>query len=173
MWYFMFTLATLVVGAVVHTLVDRAPQRRTSHRVIEIWLLWWVAGGGVWSIIGGLSHIGPTSDEIAKSIGYAQSMFQWEVGWADIAVGVLGVASIWKRDSWLTAAVVALAILYWGDAAGHLMEWIAHDNTAPSNVGAIPSDILQPLVALALLTAYRRTAGSHTPTTRPAETSGA
>jgi uncharacterized protein DUF6790 len=173
MWYFMFTLATLVVGAVVHTFADRSPQRRTPHRVIELWLLWWVAGGGVWSIIGGLGHIGPTSDQIAESIGYAQSMFQWEVGWADIAVGVLGVVASWKRDSWLTAAVVALAILYWGDAAGHLMEWIAHDNTAPSNVGAIPSDILQPLVALALLTAYRRTQPTDAPAARTPAPSGA
>ncbi len=172
MWYFMFALATMVVGAVVHTFVDRSPQRRTRHRVIEIWLLWWVAGGGVWSIIGGLSHIGPTSNQIAESIGYAQSFFQWEVGWADIAVGVLGVVSIWKRDSWLTAAVVALAILYWGDAAGHLMQWIAHDNTAPSNVGAIPSDILQPLVALILLVGYRRTQVTRAADTRTAEPSG-
>ncbi|MGH8882800.1 MAG: DUF6790 family protein, partial [Stackebrandtia sp.] len=62
---------------------------------------------------------------------------------------------VWKRDSWLTAAVVAIAILYWGDAVGHLMEWVAHGNTAPSNIGAIPSDILQPLVAVILLIAYR------------------
>ena len=33
----------------------------------------------------------PTSDQVAASIGYTQSMFQWEIGWADIALGVLGV----------------------------------------------------------------------------------
>ena len=35
------------------------------------------------------------------------------------------------------------------------MEYVADDNTAPSNVWAIPSDILQPLIAIALLIAYR------------------
>jgi hypothetical protein len=155
MWFFTFTLATLVVGALIHTFTDRSTLRRTRRRVVELWLLWFVVGGGFWAIIGGLSHIGPTSDQIATSIGYRQSMFQWEVGWADIAVGVLGVVSIWKRDSWLTASVVAIAILYWGDAIGHVMEWVAHDNTAPANIGAIPSDILQPLVAVVLLIVYR------------------
>jgi quinol-cytochrome oxidoreductase complex cytochrome b subunit len=155
MWFFTFTLATLVVGALLHTFLDRSASRRTRWRVVELWLLWFVVGGGVWAIIGGLSHIGPYSGQIAASIGYRQSMFQWEVGWADIAVGVLGVMCVWKRDSWLTAAVVAIAILYWGDAVGHLMEWVAHGNTAPSNIGAVPSDILQPLVAVILLIAYR------------------
>ncbi|MEQ7126737.1 DUF6790 family protein [Actinopolymorpha sp. B11F2] len=155
MWFFTLTLATLVVGALLHTLLDRDPARRTRRRMVELWLLWFVVGGGVWAIVGGISHIGPTSDQIATSIGYRQSMFQWEVGWADITVGVLGLMCIWKRDSWLTAAVVAVAILYWGDAIGHIMEWVAHDNTAPSNIGAIPSDILQPLVAVILLIAYR------------------
>lgn len=163
MGFFAFTLLTLVVGALLHTFLDRHGDRRTRRRVIELWLLWFVVGGGVWAIIGGLSHIGPTSTQIADSIGYRQSFFQWEVGWADIAVGVLGVGCVWKRDGWLTAAVVALAILYWGDTIGHIMQWSVHDNTAPSNVGAIPSDILQPLVAVILLIAYRRTSAATPP----------
>jgi hypothetical protein len=169
MGFFAFTLLTLVVGALIHTYRDQHPDRLTRQRMIEIWLLWFVVGGGVWAIFGGLTHIGPWSAQIADSIGYRQSFFQWEVGWADIAVGVLGVVCIWKRDSWMTAAVVALAILYWGDAIGHVMQWVAHANTASSNVGAIPSDILQPLVAIALLVAYRRTRPRTGTRSQPAE----
>jgi hypothetical protein len=47
-------------------------------------------------------------------------------------------------------------VQYGGDAIGHIMEYVAHDNTAPSNVWAIPSDILQPIVAIVLLVIYRR-----------------
>jgi hypothetical protein len=36
------------------------------------------------------------------------------------------------------------------------MQWTVHDNTAPNNVWAIPSDILGPLLAVMLLVAYRR-----------------
>ncbi len=56
----------------------------------------------------------------------------------------------------MTAAVVTLVIMYWGDAIGHVMELVAHDNQAPSNVWAIPSDVLQPLLAAILLVLYRR-----------------
>ena len=45
---------------------------------------------------------------------------------------------------------------YWGDAIGHIMQYTVHDNTAPDNVWAIPSDIIGPLLAVVLLIAYRR-----------------
>lgn len=156
--FFLAPLVVLVIGCGIHVLLDRKPNRRTGHRVVELALLWVMVWLGAWAVMGGLLHIGPTSGEIAEGIGYTQSMFQWEVGWADIAVGVLGVGCAWKvrRDGWLTAAVVVLAICFWGDAIGHVMQYSAHDNMAPSNVWAIPSDILQPLLAIILLIAYRR-----------------
>ncbi|MFG3441951.1 DUF6790 family protein [Nonomuraea sp. NPDC047897] len=159
MGFFVVTFLGLVAGALVHPLVDRAPTRRTRRRVVELALLWFVAGGGVLGIIGGLSHIGPYAPEVADSIGFAHSPFQWEVGWADIAVGLIGLLSIWNRGSFMTAAVIAMAVLYWGDAVGHVMQWVAHGNTAPNNVWTIPTDILQPLVAVVLLVAYRRSPG--------------
>ncbi|MGW7477021.1 DUF6790 family protein [Nonomuraea muscovyensis] len=158
MGFFVVTFLVLVAGALLHPLVDRAPERRTRRRVVELALLWFVAGGGVLSIIGGLSHIGPYAPEVADSIGFAHSPFQWEVGWADIAVGLIGFLSIWNRGSFMTAAVIATAVLYWGDAIGHVMQWVAHGNTAPNNVWTIPTDVLQPLVAVVLLVAYRRSA---------------
>jgi hypothetical protein len=53
--------------------------------------------------------------------------------------------------------VVALAISFGGDAVGHLMQLVVHDNRAPANVWSLPSDVLQPLLAIGLLVAYRRT----------------
>lgn len=158
MVYFTAIWLTMIIGWLIHVFVDRHPDRRTSHRVIELALLWVLVGGGAWNILGGLGHIGPQSDAVARGIGYTQSMFQWEVGWGDIAVGVLGIACAWRRlrGTWLTAAVVALAISFWGDAIGHIMQLVAHDNHAPNNVWAIPSDILLPLLAIILLVYYRR-----------------
>lgn len=154
--FFAVGWVILIVGGTIHVFADRKPNRRTARRVVEIYLIWLMAGGGVWAIIGGLGHISGNSDELAETIGYAPSMFQWEVGWGDIAVGVLGFVCIWKRNGWLTAAVVALALSYGGDAIGHIMQWTVHDNTAPDNVWAIPSDVAQPLIAIVLLVVYRR-----------------
>lgn len=150
--FFFLPFVVALVGAAIHV------KRTDAHggRALELFLVWWIVANGVMAILGGISHIGPTSDEVAEGIGYVQSMFQWEVGWGDITVGVLLVGVARWRDGWLTAAVVAWAISYWGDAIGHVMEWVSHDNTAPSNTWALPSDILGPLVAVALLIAFRR-----------------
>lgn len=157
--FFLAMWLLLIVGWLVHALVDRHPDRRARPRLAELALLWLLVGGGAWAVLGGLGHVGPNSDGVAEQIGYAPSMFQWEVGWGDIATGVLGLGCAWRRlrGSWMTAAVVALAISYGGDAVGHLMQLVAHDNRAPANVWALPSDLLQPLLATALLVAYRRT----------------
>ena len=39
------------------------------------------------------------------------------------------------------------------------MQWVAHDNTDPDNVWAIPADIIAPVVSITLLIAYRRLGG--------------
>jgi hypothetical protein len=158
MVFFITPWVITFVGFAIHALLDRSPNRRTAHRIIELLLLWLLVFGGVWALLAALGHLGPNSAEIAAGIGYAPSMFQWEVGWADVAVGVLGVGCIWMRQQWLTAAVVVLSICYLGDAIGHIMQYTVHDNTAPNNVWAIPSDILGPVLAIVLLVAYRRTA---------------
>lgn len=156
MAFFLTPWVITFLGWAIHVRVDRSQYARTSRRVVELLLLWVLVFGGIWSLIGALAHLGPNSAEIAEGIGYAPSMFQWEVGWADVAIGVLGIGCAWRRDGWLTAAVVVLSICYLGDAIGHIMQWTVHDNTATSNVWAIPSDILGPVLAIALLVAYRR-----------------
>ncbi len=102
-------------------------------------------------------------DTLAPQIGYTQSMFQWEIGWADIGIGVLLVACIWERRSWMTAAVVMFVISYVGDAIGHVMQYTEHDNRAPANVWPMWFDFIQPLIALLLLLAYRRLTQADSP----------
>jgi len=156
--FFIIPYVVVLIGWLIHVFVDRVPNRRTGHRVIELLLLWLLVFFGAWAIFGGITHISGMSGELAEQIGYTQSMFQWEVGWADIAFGVLGVGCAFPRlrDNWMTAAVVVLLVGYGGDAIGHIMEYVAHDNTAPDNIWAIPSDLIQPILAAVLLVIYRR-----------------
>lgn len=154
--YFALTTAVPIVGALVHVFVDSKANRRTAPRVIELFLVWIVAGTGAVAILGGIGHIGPNSTDLAEDIGFEQSFFQWEVGWGDIALGVVGFLCIWKRDSFMTAAVIVLVVQYGGDAIGHVMQLVEHDNTEPGNVLAIPTDIVFPLAAAILLFVYRR-----------------
>ncbi len=160
MVYFLSSWVISIMGFLIHLFADRHVDRRTKHRVIELAMLWLLVVTGVFGLLGAYGHVSGMSEELAEQIGYAPSMFQWEVGWGDFALCVLLIALVQRkfRGKWLTAAVVVLTIQYGGDAAGHIMQYVAHDNTAPSNVWAIPSDILQPLIAIALLVAYRKTA---------------
>lgn len=168
MAFFVGGWVVTIVGFVVHVLVDGLPSRRTRPRVIELLLLWLLVVTGVFGVIGALGHLTGISDELARQIGYAQSMFQWEVGWGDLALSILlvGCAVARFRGTWMTAAVVVLAVQYGGDGVGHVMEYAAHGNTAPSNVWAIPSDFLQPILAIVLLSIYRadqKTTGARLP----------
>ena len=156
MVFFAIPWVITFVGWGTHVALDKSPDRRTPRRVVELLLLWLLVFGGIWALVAALGHLGPNSGEIAEGIGYAPSMFQWEVGWADAAIGVLGIGCIWMRDQWLTAAVVTLSICYLGDAIGHVMQYTVHDNTATNNVWAIPSDILGPVLAIGLLITLRR-----------------
>ena len=155
-YFFLVPWMIILLGATLHVQFDRKPNRRTPRRVIELYLVWLMAFGGAWSIFGALGHLGPNSTDVAADIGYAPSMFQWEVGWGDVVIGVLGLGCVRMRGQWLTAAVVALVFGYGGDAIGHIMQYVEHDNTEPDNVWAIPSDIAQPLLAAVLLVVYRR-----------------
>jgi hypothetical protein len=156
--FFSVPFVVVIVGWLIHVLVDGVPRRRTGYRVAELLLLWMMVFFGFWAAVGGVLHMSGLSGSLAEEIGYTQSMFQWEVGWADVAVGVLGMGCALPRfrGHWMTAAVVALAICYGGDAIGHIMEWIAHDNTADANTWAIPSDVIQPVAAIILLAVYRK-----------------
>ena len=156
MGFFLIQLATLFVAPIIHTFLDRKPNRRTRYRIVELWLLWWLAGGGFWLMFGGLGHTGPQASEIADEIGFTHSPFQWEVGWADIAVGFVGFLTIWRRGDFMTAAVIVAIVLLYGDAIGHVMQWVEHDNTDPDNIWAIPSDVIGPAISAGLLVWYRR-----------------
>jgi hypothetical protein len=160
MVFFLVPWAVWVAGIFLTVLLDRHRLRRTRSRLIEISLLWTMVWFGVWGLVGVAGHIGPNSAEVAASIGYAPSMFQWEVGFGDLTLSVLAIACYWFRDRWMTAAVVAIAISYGGDAVGHIMQFVGDGNTAPDNVWAIPSDIIQPLLGVVLLLAYRHGLGA-------------
>jgi hypothetical protein len=156
--FFIIFWVILVIGLVIHAFVDRHPNKRTAPRLIELALLWVLVFGGIWGLFGVWAHVGPDSGQTAEQIGYTQSMFQWEVGFADAALAVLGIGCLWWRDRWLTATVVAWAVSLGGDAVGHIME-LSNGNDAPDNVWALPGDLLQVVLPIVLLIAYRRGLG--------------
>lgn len=147
-----------IIVAIVYLLIDKEP--RTGHHVIGVFLLsFLVISIGISSLIGFVGHIF-FADQIAADIGWAAgSPFQREVGFANLAIGVLGITCIWFRGNYWIATVIATTIFLWGAAYGHIMDIIVHGNYAPGNAGGVLyDDILVPLITIVLLAAYVRTA---------------
>lgn len=158
---FLFFAAIALIGAAIHRHRDQQP--RSAARTLEIFLIWWmVVAVGVAAIFGAMFHFfdGP---DTAREIGFSNGDggFQTEVGFADLAVGVLGVLCARFRDGFLLAAVLAVSICYLGDAYGHIHQAAIHDNHARDNTGLVLwSDFIAPLVAIALYALQRRAEGA-------------
>lgn len=148
---FVFWAAIALVGATIHRWRDKEP--RSPRRTAEIYLLWWlVVALGVAAVFGGVFHL-VDQEDTAKMIGFTNGDggFQAEVGFADIAFGVVCILSIWFRGNWWLCALVAITIAYWGDGFGHIHQQVTNDDYAPDNGGLLLiSDFLAPAIGLAL-----------------------
>lgn len=153
----LFWVAAALLGAGVQ--LTRERKNLGGGRAAEILLLWWLGlAVGVDGIVSGLFHIfdGPG---IAEQIGFTQGDggFHTEVGVADIALGTIALLSVWFRGGFMLAAIIALAISHFGDAAGHIYQWRHNDNTAADNVGVpLFYGIVAPLIAIGLYAWYAR-----------------
>src|SRR5215813_13752979 len=91
-------------------------------------------------------------DTAAKFIGWENSPFQAEVGFASLGVGIAGVLAYKASLPFRIATFIPPAAFSLGAAGGHIYQMIAAHNFAPGNVGLVlPSDILIPIVGLVFL----------------------
>lgn len=103
----------------------------------------------------------------AKFIGWANSPFQLEVGFASLGMGVAGLIAFKRNLSFRSAAFIPPALFLWGAAGGHIYQIIQTHNMAPGNAGAILwTDILLPVVGFALLYGQWKTVRSNEPIPR-------
>ena len=75
-----------------------------------------------------------------------------------VALGVIGILSVWYRDDFWLATGIAAAIFYLGAAAVHLKAIVADRNRAQGNAGPVLYyDLLLPCAIVVLLIAYEVT----------------
>lgn len=165
MSFFLFMWIVLLGGLALHVILDRSPDRRTGRRLLELTALWFVVVGlGVNGVLAGLVHMGPGAAAAAESIGWSPSPFQWENGGSDLAVGLAALAVAWTRfrGGWMSATIFVAFVQLYLDGIQHVTQWLMHGNTAPDNVGAIPTCFLVPAIAAITTWAARRAAARHT-----------
>ena len=152
-WIIYSTVIVLAAG--VRILVDSTV--RTSGGVIETFLLYsLVVGVGVSGLSGFIAHAF-RAEQAARHIGWpAGNPFQFEVAVTNLALGVIGVLSIWFRDDFWLATGIAASIFYLGAAVVHIREIMLSENKAPGNAGPVLYyDALLPCAVVGLLIGYR------------------
>ena len=139
--------AALFVAALLFA-AARSTPRNAAERYLGWILLLPIGVTGLWA---GAFHVFFPATAAAH-IGWQVSPFQFEVGMADLAIGVTACLAFWRDLSFKAAAVCAASIFLLGDAVGHVREMMVAGNFAPGNAG-LPfyMDIICPVLAIGLL----------------------
>jgi hypothetical protein len=151
-----FVLRNLPVFLFVAALGLAATVRTGAHAADRFlaWILLLPVGvTGLWAALFHLFFPGVA----AADIGWQASPFQFEVGMADLAIGVTACLSFWRNLDFKAAAVMASSIFLLGDAVGHVKQMLVAGNFAPGNAG-VPfySDVVLPVLMIGLLMIARR-----------------
>jgi uncharacterized protein DUF6790 len=152
-----FTLTFFVLGLLASAIALWRRTERHRAAIVEAlfcyFLLFSIGFANVYNFV---LHVffGEMS---ARFIGWENSPFQLEVGFASLGFAVLGFLAFKGSFDLRLAAVVGPACFLWGAAGGHVYQMIKAENFAPGNAGIIfYSDILIPLAGLLFLWLQRR-----------------
>lgn len=133
--------------------------RQPSGSRAEHWLGWVlffaIGADALWA---GLFHV-LLPHTAAHFIGWQVSPFQFEIGVADIALGIVAMAALWRPLAFRQAVALYAIVFYAGVAYGHVHEMFVAGNFAPGNFGVL---FALTLVRIAVLAALLWTLGART-----------
>jgi hypothetical protein len=155
-----FTLTFFVLGLLASAIaLWRTRRPHTSAVVLEAlfsyFLLFSIAFANLYNFV---LHVF-FGKMAAAFIGWEDSPFQLEVGFASLGFAALGLLAFKGSFDLRLAAVVGPACFLWGAAGGHVYQMITTHNFAPGNAGVIfYSDVLVPILGFIFLWLQRSTA---------------
>ena len=133
-------------GAILAALILKNPAY-VPERLMN-WLL--LLSVGVMNLWAGLFHVF-APEMSAKTIGWQDSPFHFEIGVSDIAIGIVAIASFWRSLDFKAAVVCYIALFYIGIAIGHVRQAILTGNTASNNFGLLLMITVATLIMLPIL----------------------
>jgi hypothetical protein len=151
----------MFVAAIVAALLFKRPSHLPSR--LLAWML--LLSVGVDSLWGGLFHVF-FPHVAAASIGWEVSPFQFEIGVADIAIGITAICSFWRSLPFKAATVLYTTLFYIGVTVGHVREAVVAGNFAENNFGLL---LLITVVKIVLLPTLYWTAKGATGAMQAAE----
>lgn len=148
-----FTLTFLVLGLVVSAIaLARAPRPLTAPMIVEALLKWFLFFSiGASFLYNAVMHT-VFAEMAARFIGWADSPFQYEVGFASLGFAAVGFIAAFRGFEMRFAAILGPALFLWGAAGGHIVQMVTEDNFAPGNAGVIFwTDVFLPVIGFVLL----------------------
>lgn len=144
----------LWVAALVATgiAVGRAPRpilrSFAIDRLLRYLFLFPLGIQGLWAFVGHVFF----AEQAAASIGWANTPFQYEVGVANLGLGLASIYAAFRGfEARLAVAIVASCFLI-GAGIIHIVDIASQGNLAPGNAGPILfTDFLTPIAVLVLL----------------------
>jgi hypothetical protein len=159
-----FTLTFFVVGLIASgTALVRHDGPRTAAVTLEAlfayFLLFSIGFAYVYNFI---MHVF-FHEMTASLIGWADSPFQLEVGFASLGFGIVGLLAFKGSFGLRTAAILGPSCFLLGAAGVHVYDIVTAGNFAPGNAGVILySDIGVPVLGLVMLWLQHRFAAGRT-----------
>lgn len=148
-----FTLTFLAMGLICSLVSLINKQRPYKRKVIveALFSYFLLFSIGISYIYNFIFHVF-FSEKSAAFIGWANSPFQLEVGFASLGFGIVGLMAFRASLGFRAAAVIGPAFFLWGAAGGHIYQMIMTGNFAPGNAGIILwTDIIMPIIGFTLL----------------------
>lgn len=142
----IISIITATISLIVHK--NNRKQTQTSKIIFAHFLLFNIGFSFLYSFI---MHVF-FGNMAAQFIGWADSPFQTELGYACLGFAVVGIISFWSSLGFRAATVIASSLFTLGAASVHIIEMITQHNFAPGNAGVIFwTDIFIPLIGFILL----------------------
>jgi hypothetical protein len=148
--YFLTFFILGLIAAVISLLKQPKPLRisTVAEALFSYYLLFAV---GINNVVNFVFHVF-LGDMAAEFIGWDNSPFQAEVGFASLGVGITGIIAFGASLPFRFATLIPPAVFSLGAAGGHIYQMIANQNFSPGNVGVVlPVDIVIPIVGFAFL----------------------
>lgn len=148
--YFATFLIIGLLAAAISLMIKPKPLGIgvVSEAFFSYYLLFYV---GINNLINFVFHV-LFGDIAAKFIGWENSPFQAEVGFASLGVGIAGVIAFKASLPFRFATLIPPSAFSLGAAGGHIYQMIVAHNFSPGNVGfVLPIDIIGPVIGFVFL----------------------
>jgi hypothetical protein len=149
MFQLIFVALSLIAASIHLALSSRA--RSSKAAIARTFLLYlFIIYVGLMGLLTAWAHVFQPI-RTSASIGWSTSPYEYEVGMADLTIGVLGVLCLWLRGNFWLATAIANAVWLLGDAVGHIRQMTLNNNHAANNSGIfLIAEIITPLLILIL-----------------------